>query len=512
MSNKDNKILSSDNQHSSTDSSYQSHIKKSHNPAKSKPLDINKNFDYSSDKQAPDYDGLPDYSHPLKALALEYNNPSKIINPELQAKADKIYQDLVNATKGLCKSTQPESSCSTAHHIEEPKSIDDCDGFTLACKPLPPKPVKDFSAKIQVLKALNIERARLLAHSTNKRAIKLSRDLFQCCRNVRITKSGKPLHWQCRSRFCHICNHFKQHRYIKNFERNLTQSRYNPYGWKMVTLTLKNVQVEDLAKAITLLNTSFRKIVRRKPWRDSVEGSIKAIEYPREMNNPLFFNVHAHVLIATNDSIDHNKLFHTNDNGFSPALSKIWKRYTGAGVVLIKNISKRRPTVKDFPWIKPNQITPDELADDVIRYLAKNEQTDLSEHEHHYPTKHTFDFITQIKGSRLFSCSGTLSGYLSDPPKRKLSDEEKEAIAKQYSPSNILKTYQYHPESKRYKLIDESYLMPHFESWLIFKYKSFHLSEKSRYLDDLDNTHRIKDDIDFSLNCRHLDKKCKDDS
>lgn len=480
MFNNDNKIISQNNQHTSTFFSSSSLDKNTESPSKTKDCIENKN-----------------------SPTVPSNRVKEIENNE------RVEAEI------KCKSTQPNDSCSHTKHIDSPKEKQECSSLTFKrCGSTPPKLIRDIPAEIQLRKSLTMKRARLLAHSVNPESRKESQKLFQCSRYVRITKSGKPLYWRCKSRNCYICNFFKQREYVRNFKTNLTKSRYAPNKWMMITFTIPNTSVDNLSKTIRSLNSNFRKLNRRKSWSKSVDGWIKAIEFPREQEDPNFFNAHLHILVAMNESAESNKLFKTEPNGVAPLLTKIWSRYTGGGLVFAKDISKRRnnDSSEKFSWISPDQIDPDELSEDVISYLTKNVQTDLDEFEHPYPTKHTFDFIKQTKGLRLFSCGGTLSGFLSPPPKRKLTDKEKEEISKQYSPSNIAKTFLFHSKSNQYKPTKEERSIPHYEAWLIFKYKSFHLSTTSQYLTDMDHTYRIKEERHFSLICRDLEEKCKDDS
>ena len=379
------------------------------------------------------------------------------------------------------------------------KSIETCIEIPFTtCELLPPKTINALDVNLQQLKALNIERARLLANSYDKRQRALSQKLFQCSRNIRVTKSGKPIFWQCKSRHCHLCHHFKQQKLLKTFKRNLTKNRYVPHGWKLITLTYpRTCNATEVRSAIKKLNTSFSKLMRRKAWKESVEGGVKAIEIARA-ENPKKYRPHLHILCAVNDSFSSNPLFQLtrstldqlqlgttlDDQDLRYNLSFVWGKYFKRPFTIahVKSIKKNQPTTDDLPWLPCNKIDPHELTYTALEYITKGQEKDCTRFETPIPCLTTSTLIDQIKGTRTFSTFGTLQGYLTPPKRPKLTKEQKQALIDQSNPKNIQSSYQYNALTKVYEKVEN--FTPHFESWSIFQYKAnqvFDPCESSQY-------------------------------
>jgi plasmid rolling circle replication initiator protein Rep len=377
---------------------------------------------------------------------------------------------------------------------EESKEEDICLSLSsdqLLCLDLPPKTIKALDETLQNLKALNINRAKLLASSPDKRERALSRELYQCSRNVRIGKNGKPNYWRCRRvKDCHICQYFDQQEKLKIFKSNLLRNRYAPHQWKLVTLTLPRTYApNEIRRAIKELNSNFTKLTRRKAWRDSVEGGIKSIEWPRSKEDPRRYRPHIHLLLAVNDSFSSNKLFQktrksleklkadpgTKETEIHFNLSFVWGRYFKKKLVHthIRDLRKLNSTSMDLSWLKPSQIDPDEITYTALEYITKVIQKDCSSSESPTPSLTTSTIIHQVKGLRRISTFGSLQGYLTKPKRRKRSESEKQALIDTMRSENIHSTYQYNSESRIYEKVD--ILKPHFESWLLFRDRSIRL-------------------------------------
>lgn len=366
------------------------------------------------------------------------------------------------------------------------ESLEKCLELPLGlCYPLPPKINKNLDQNLQLKKALNIERARLLANSTDKRHRQLSQKLFQCTRNVRISKTGKPLFWQCKSKHCHVCHYFKQQKLLRTFKRNLTKNRYVPHSWKLITLTLPTTcDPSEIKEGIKKLNANFAKLMRRKAWRDSVEGGVKAVEVSRS-EDPKKYRPHLHILCAVNDHFSSNKLFQLTRNTLDQLhlgvdvkeedlrynLSFVWGKYFKRQytVTHIKSIEKNQKTSDDLPWLPPTKIDPYELTYTALEYITKGQERDCTFLETKTPCSTTSTLIYQLRGIRAFSTFGTLQGYLTAPKKPKLTEEQRQAIIDQFKTANIKACYQYNAITKEYEKVDQ--FTPHYESWSVFRDK-----------------------------------------
>jgi hypothetical protein len=358
----------------------------------------------------------------------------------------------------------------------------------LLCLDLPPKTIKSLDDTIQRLKTLNIERARLLSFSPDKSERALSRELFQCSRNIRISKDGRPNYWRCRkTKDCHICQYFDQQEKLKIFKSNLLRNRYAPHQWKLITLTLPRTYApNEIRGAIKKLNSNFTKLTRRKAWQLSIEGGIKSIEWPRSKEDPKRYRPHIHLLVAVNDSFSSNRLFQKTKRSLEKLkanpelgdseilfnLSFVWGKYFNRQNVHthIRDLKKLGGTTDDLPWLKPNQIDPDEITYTALEYITKVIQRDCSTSESPTPSLTTSTLIRQVKGLRRISSFGSLQGYLTKPKRRKKTEKEKQDLIDSLRSSNTRAIYQYNSETRAYEKVDS--LKPHFESWLLFKDKA----------------------------------------
>ena len=419
----------------------------------------------------------------------------------LEEKLDEGGEGLSSNSVNTCTDTQIllDDYDFEVHPIPKDKSIETCIEIPFTtCKALPPKINKALDVNLQHLKALNIERARLLASSYDKKQRELSQKLFQCARNIRISNSGKPIFWQCKSRHCHLCHHFKQQKLLKTFERNLTKNRYVPNGWKLITLTYpRTCNATEVRSVIKKLNASFAKLTRRKAWKESVEGGVKSIEITRSEDQKKY-RPHLHILCAVNDSFSSNPLFQLtrstldklqlgttlDDDDLRYNLSFVWGKYFKRPFTIahIKDIKKNQRTSKDLNWLPHDKIDPHELTYTALEYITKGQEKDCTLLETPTPSLTTSTLIDQIKGSRTFSTFGTLQGYLTPPKRPKLSTEQKQAIIDQSKSENIQSNYQYNAMTKEYEKVEN--FTSHFESWSIFKHKSirsFNQCETAQY-------------------------------
>ena len=398
------------------------------------------------------------------------------------------------------------------------ESLETCLNLPLAtCYPLPPKINKNLDQNLQLKKALNIERAKLLSNSPDKKQRQLSQKLFQCTRNIRISKTGKPLFWQCKSKHCHVCHYFKQQKLLKTFKRNLTKNRYVPHSWKLITLTLPTTcNPSEIKEGIKKLNTNFAKLMRRKAWQDSIEGGVKAVEIARA-DDPKKYRPHLHILCAVNDSFSSNKLFQftrstldqlnlgvdVKEENLRHNLSFTWGKYFKRQytVTHIKSIDKNQKTHDDLPWLSANKIDPHELTYTALEYITKGEEADCTFSETQTPYLTTSHLIYQLKGIRAFSTFGTLQGYLTPPKKPKLTEEQRQAISDQLKSANIKTCYQYNAFTKEYEKIEQ--FTPHYESWSIFRDKINRVNDPCSPSEHLpkDLSHQ---DQENPIRCKHL--------
>jgi len=426
-------------------------------------------------------------------------------------------------TKAVCVDTQHLTDEYKSDPYEDlgyqtNQSIETCLELPLGtCHPLPPKINKDLDQNLQHKKALNIERAKLLANSFDKKQRQLSQKLFQCTRNIRVSKSGKPLFWRCKSKHCHVCHYFKQQKLLKTFKSNLTKNKYSPYGWKLITLTLPTTcDPSEIKEGIKKLNANFAKLMRRKAWQSSVEGGVKAVEIARS-EDPKKYRPHLHILCAVNDSFSSNKLFQLTkktldqlrlgvdmkEEDLRHNLSFVWGKYFKKPytVTHIKSIEKNQKTSDDLPWLPANKIDPHELTYTALEYITKGQERDCTTLETQTPCSTTSTLIYQLRGIRTFSTFGTLQGYLTTPKRPKLTEEQRKAIVNQLKNENIKAHYQYNAFTKEYEKVEQ--FTPHYESWSIFRDKINRVNDPCDP-SDYSPKYLSYQDQENPISCKHL--------
>lgn len=317
-----------------------------------------------------------------------------------------------------------------------------------------------------LFKKNSVHRAGLLSLSPFKQDRILAEKLHSCSQKVYQFHDGGKAIWRCKSRFCHTCQNIKRTKLTKIFEQNLIMNSYSPKDYYFITLTLPALTLRsEASKHIKLLNKNFAKLARRKAWRESVDGYIKVIEFTQKGE---FINPHIHLLVAGNESLRFNKLFQRRtDKSGKPyfKLGYVWGNYfkdlrhQEYAYVDVKTVKPRRgrteKEIMDLNWIPVDQITPNELSTDVLGYMLKPETRDPNLEIDDFATEQTTELIQGLKNSRLISTSGSLLGFLSAPPKPKLTEEERQLIVDRFRSENIKGRYEYNIHSRRYSKTDQ---------------------------------------------------------
>lgn len=133
--------------------------------------------------------------------------------------------------------------------------------------------------------------------------------------------------YTCKDRFCPFCNWRRARKLaiqtydvISSIETDC-KARYN-----FLTLTTKNVRIEDVSNAIKHMNKSFEKLSRNVRFKNSVIGWSRILEYPPQKDNAEFINLHFHcVLVVKPEYFDTKYDFYIS----SLEWQKMWRNSLG---------------------------------------------------------------------------------------------------------------------------------------------------------------------------------------
>lgn len=385
-------------------------------------------------------------------------------------------------------------------NCEEPNSEDEDQKQINILEPYETQEINKSQKQHLTFKDRSIHRAGLLSLSGFKEDRDLAKKLHSCSQRVYQFQNGESSTWRCKNRFCHTCQNLKRNKLTKIFEQNLIMNSYTPSNYYFVTLTLPMLTLrKEASEHIKLLNRNFGKLARRKLWRESVDGYIKVIEFTQKGE---FINPHIHLLIAGNSSFGSNRLFQRKtDKQGKPyfQLGYVWGNYfkelrsQSYTYVDVKTIKPRRERTEkekaDLNWIPVHQITPNELSTDILGYMLKPEKRDPNPSIDDYATEQTSELLYNLKNSRLISTSGSLLGFLSAPKRRKLTEEERQAITDKFRTENIKGRYEYNINSKRYTKTDQF----SFASFGLLQLKTLYSRKRNKQKCEHSNSNLLSD-------------------
>lgn len=108
----------------------------------------------------------------------------------------------------------------------------------------------------------------------------------------------------CRVRHCPVCQWRRSMMWQAKFYQSLPtlQSEYPSARWLMLTLTIENCDISNLGNTITLMNSAFNKLIKRKEFKASVIGFIRTTEVTYSSSKVGNTHPHFHVLLMVKPS------------------------------------------------------------------------------------------------------------------------------------------------------------------------------------------------------------------
>jgi plasmid rolling circle replication initiator protein Rep len=103
----------------------------------------------------------------------------------------------------------------------------------------------------------------------------------------------------CRLKFCTICQWRKCLRWIARFIQRVNSLDLGNIRWLHLTLTVRNVPIDDLRETIDEMNKAWQRLIQRKGW--PAMGFIRSTEVTREDGNG-YAHPHFHCLLLVPSS------------------------------------------------------------------------------------------------------------------------------------------------------------------------------------------------------------------
>lgn len=196
-------------------------------------------------------------------------------------------------------------------------------------------------------------RAERMANCSDK----IQYSYCQECHSMHVMRT-----WLCRDRLCPICNWRLSLKRIGEMMEVLSFIHENgeQYNAAMLTLTIKNMKIEDLPEGIDMLLSGWRLLSLRRPFKKYVKGYCRSIEITK--GNKGSWHPHIHALLFFDD--EYNNELSTND------FVQMWQNSINADYTPICDIRRsysRKNLKNDEVWDKMLKSTAE-----AIKYVAKD--------------------------------------------------------------------------------------------------------------------------------------------
>lgn len=192
----------------------------------------------------------------------------------------------------------------------------------------------------------------------------------------------------CKNRFCPICNWRKSRKESMAISVMMQAIKADTeYNYLFLTLTVPNVESDELDSKIQEMNKAFNNFARYQQFKTAVNGYVRKIEVTfNESDNT--YHPHIHAILAVDKSyFSNNRKYLTHANWLS-----MWKQAMRDDSIQFVNIQRVKTESNDKAFLE------------IAKYSAKD--TDLLK------SQDTFDTLyTALKGKRLLSYSGVFKEY-----------------------------------------------------------------------------------------------------
>jgi plasmid rolling circle replication initiator protein Rep len=151
--------------------------------------------------------------------------------------------------------------------------------------------------------------------------------------------------WRCGDRFCPICAQARTRRVRRRVER-AAQNILAAFGetrFLFLTLTARNVPVEELQHAAREMGRAFKRLMERAETRDAVKGYVRFFEVTRGRDGNA--HPHLHVLIAVDPDYFTDR---SADSTYLPQerWAQLWRAALRARYRPVVDVRAIRPSAK----------------------------------------------------------------------------------------------------------------------------------------------------------------------
>jgi plasmid rolling circle replication initiator protein Rep len=172
----------------------------------------------------------------------------------------------------------------------------------------------------------------------------------------------------CKVRLCPMCTWRRSLKVFGQVSRVIDELEKNKeYEYIFSTLTVKNCEAEDLIFTIDLMMDSFKKLVKRKEFKNVVKGFFRSLEVTYNKNTDTY-HPHFHLILVVNKTYFKNKSYIKQAEW-----TKIWQSCLRADYVPIVDLRKIK---------KLNHKTVAEVTKYTVKstdFLIKNKDGILDE-------------------------------------------------------------------------------------------------------------------------------------
>jgi len=222
-------------------------------------------------------------------------------------------------------------------------------------------------------------------------------DLYKHKEKEEFTKRLSSANF-CRDRFCEMCNWRRALKYAKeNFILLKTIQANEKVRYLFATFTIRNPEVKELKSYVRLFNRAWQRMTQTKRWKNSILGTIKAIEIPFQKTDKRFINLHAHcLLIVPSVYFDKKYDLYITQKEFQ----EMWKKALRVDY---------NPSV-DIRIIKPNRNRGED--DEIASVVAETTKYPLKSVDLHGIGWRTFkELVEQTHHMRFLSFGGIARDY-----------------------------------------------------------------------------------------------------
>ena len=193
----------------------------------------------------------------------------------------------------------------------------------------------------------------------------------------------------CRARYCPICAWRRSLMLKARFSQNIYDviKSYPKAKFIFLTLTVKNVPVEELKKTLKEMNLAFKRMYQSERLKKFVLGYIRNVEVTRSKDDEC--HPHFHIILMVKSS--YFSCFYVNQREYTD----MWQsalRINYIPVVNVKTLQKQQDR--------------ESVVKEIFKYCVK-------EQDIHFD-KWYYDLMAQLKGARLITTSGALRNVVKD--------------------------------------------------------------------------------------------------